>query len=93
MIPGMGGDVNTTTPLLLNVMALILCGASLITSPLSILGIVFAIQAKNAKGIGDLPTARTKAKYSLRFFAGTMAIGVLFLAIWQYLTPATPMKH
>lgn len=90
MMPGAGGDVNTTTPLLLNVIALVMCGATLISAPLSITGIVFAIQAKNAKAAGDVVTARTKAKHSTTAFAGAMLIGVLLLAIWQFLAPGSP---
>jgi hypothetical protein len=87
-MPGAGGDVNTTTPLLLNVIALLMCGATLISAPLSIIGIVFAIQAKNARAAGDVLTARAKAKHSTIAFAGAMVIGVLLLAIWQFLAPA-----
>jgi hypothetical protein len=86
----LGTDVNTTMPLLLNALALILCGASVIGAPLAILGLVWAIQAKNAKGIGDVATARSKAKQSMYFFAGTVLLGpILFLTIWQFLTPAS----
>ena len=90
-MPDIGTDVNTTMPLLLNALALVLCGASVIGAPLAILGLVFAIQAKNAKGIGDVMTARSKAKQSMYFFAGTLLLGpVIFLTIWQFLTPASP---
>lgn len=94
MIPGMpgaGGDVNTTTPLLLNVIALLFCGGTLMSAPASIAGIVFAIQAKNAKGAGDVMSARAKAKYSMIAFAGAMLIGIVMLVIWQFLTP--PTRH
>src|SRR5688500_20398745 len=47
MMPGAGGAVNTTTPLLLNVVALVLRGATLVSAPVSIVGIGFAIPSDN----------------------------------------------
>lgn len=92
MMPGAGGDVNTTLPLLLNVMALVMCGATLITAPLSITGIVFAIRAKNAIAAGDVTTARSKAKQSRMAFVGTLLIGLVLIVIWQLLTPSSPPR-
>jgi hypothetical protein len=88
MMPGAGGDVNTTTPLLLNVIALLMCGATMISAPFSIIGIVFAIQAKGRKDAGDIVAARAKAKQSTMAFAGAMLMGVLLLVLWQFLTPS-----
>ena len=89
-MPGAGGDVNTTAPLLLNVVALLLCGATMISAPLSIAGIVFAVQGKSRKEAGDVLGARAKAKQSYVAFAGAMALGLLLLAIWQFLAPSGP---
>jgi hypothetical protein len=87
-MPGAGGDVNTTTPLLLNVLSLLFCGTSLVSAPFSIIGIVLAIQGKNAKAAGDVTTARMKAKHSTIAFGGSVVFGlVLFVVIWQFLAP------
>jgi hypothetical protein len=93
MMPGAGGDVNTTAPLLLNVVALLMCGATIISAPFSILGIVFAIQAKGRKDAGDIVAARAKTKQSFMAFAGAMLMGVILLVVWQFLTPAAPRPH
>ena len=89
-MPGAGGDVNTTAPLLLNIFAIVLCGATMITLPVSIAGITFALQAKNARSKGDVVTAKTKAKHSTIAFAATMLFGLALLALWQFVTPAAP---
>lgn len=88
-MPGAGGDVNTTLPLLLNVIALLTCGGTILAAPVAVIGIVFAIQGKNARAAGDVLTARTKAKQSTIAFAASMFLGfVLLLLIWLWLTPA-----
>jgi hypothetical protein len=61
MMPGMGGDVNTTLPLVLSILSLVLCCNLLFGG----LGLFFAIQAGNAKKVGDFETARSKAKLSI----------------------------
>jgi hypothetical protein len=47
MMPGAGGDVNTTLPLVLSIVATVFCCG--LGTILGIIGIVFSIQAKNAK--------------------------------------------
>ena len=67
MMPGAGSEVNTTLPLVLNIVgAIICCGLADI---LFILGIVFAVQAGKALKTGDMATAAAKRKTSM-----TMAI-------------------
>ena len=61
MMPGAGGDVNTTLPLVLSIVQLVLC-CNLIFGGISLM---FAIQAGNAKKAGDLVTARAKAKTAI----------------------------
>ncbi len=61
MMPGAGGDVNTTLPLVLSIVELVLCCNVLF----GVLGLVFAIQAGNAKKSGDIETARSKAKTAM----------------------------
>ena len=77
MMPGAGGDVNTTLPLILNIVAAVLCGGLCVTFVLSILGIVFAVQGGNAKNSGDITTARAKAKASMQMFIITIVLGVV----------------
>ncbi|HEY8075264.1 MAG TPA: hypothetical protein VIF62_14165, partial [Labilithrix sp.] len=47
MMPGAGGDVNTTLPLILNIVAAIFCSYTCLSLIIAIVGIVFAIQAGN----------------------------------------------
>ena len=77
MMPGAGGDVNTTLPLILNIVAAVLCGAGCVTFILSIVGIVFAVQGGNAKNAGDIVTAQAKAKTSMLMFIITAVLGVI----------------
>jgi len=77
MMPGAGGDVNTTLPLILNIVAAVLCGAGCLTFIFSIIGIVFAVQGGNAKNAGDLVTAKAKAKTSTLMFIITAVLGVI----------------
>ena len=76
MMPGAGGDVNTTLPLVLSIVELVLCCNVLF----GVISLIFAIQAGNAKKAGDLETARQKAKLSLIIClvgAGLEAVGVV----------------
>lgn len=77
MMPGAGGDVNTTLPLILNIAAAVLCGAGCLTFVFSIIGIVFAVQGGNAKNAGDIVTAQAKAKTSMLMFIITAVLGVI----------------
>jgi hypothetical protein len=77
MMPGAGGDVNTTLPLILNIVGALFCGWTCVGFILAIVGIVFAVQAGNAKNAGDIVTARAKAKTSTLMFIITAIIGVL----------------
>jgi len=63
MMPGAGGDVNTTLPLILSIVQLLFCcGFGTI---FGVVSLVFSIQAGNAKKTGDLETARAKAKSAI----------------------------
>ena len=61
MMPGAGGDVNTTLPLILSIVQLVLCCNPIFGT----IGLVFAIQAGNAKKTGDVELARSKAKTAM----------------------------
>lgn len=56
MMPGAGGDVNTTLPLILGILSIFCCW------PAAIFIIIFAVQAKNLKNQGQIEAARSKAK-------------------------------
>ena len=86
MMPGAGGDVNTMLPLILNIAAAVLCGAGCVTFILSIVGIVFAVQAGNAKNAGDIATAKGKAKTSMLMFIITAVLGTLGVIGYAILT-------
>jgi hypothetical protein len=77
MMPGAGGDVNTMLPLILNIVGALFCGGTCIGFALAIVGIVFAVQAGNAKNAGDIATAQSKAKTSMLMFVITAVLGVL----------------
>ena len=75
MMPGAGGDVNTTLPLILNIVAMIFCCG--LGTILGIVGLIFAIQAGNAKKTGDMETARGKAKTSLILAIVAFVLGLV----------------
>ena len=77
MMPGAGGDVNTMLPLILNIVGALFCGGTCVGFILAIVGIVFAVQAGNAKNAGDIATAQSKAKTSMLMFIITTILGVL----------------
>jgi hypothetical protein len=77
MMPGAGGDVNTTLPLILNIVGALFCSGTCIGGILAVVGIVFAVQAGNAKNAGDLVTAKAKAKTSMVMAILTAVLGVL----------------
>jgi hypothetical protein len=69
MMPGAGGSVNTTLPLILNIAGFLLCWQGCFSTILFIIGFVFAIQAGNMVKTGDVAGAQAKAKSAM-----TMAI-------------------
>ena len=85
MMPGAGGDVNTTLPLVLNIIATIFCCGSGIAPILGIIGIVFSVQAGSAKKTGDIETARGKAKTSLILAIVAFVIGLIGTSVLAFL--------
>jgi hypothetical protein len=59
MMPGPGGDVNTTPALILGIVSLFFC------CPLGIASLILAILAGNAKKAGNLDEARSKSKLAI----------------------------
>ncbi len=82
MMPGMGGDVNTTLPLILSIVAIFPCGCPMcIGTIMGIVGLVFTIQAMNAKKVGDFATAQSKAKLGLILSGIGVGVGILLWII------------
>ena len=77
MMPGAGGDVNTLLPLILNIVGALFCWGTCVGFVLAVVGIVFAVQAGNAKNAGDIATAKGKAKTSMLMFIITVVLSVL----------------
>ena len=77
MMPGAGGDVNTLLPLILNIVGALFCWGTCVGFILSVVGIVFAVQAGNAKNAGDIVTAKGKAKTAMLMFIITAVLSVL----------------
>ena len=81
----MGDDINTTLPLILSIISLACCwGAAGISFILGVIGLVFAIQAGNAKKTGDMETARNKAKTSLMLAVIGMVLGVVGSGVYSF---------
>jgi hypothetical protein len=75
MGPGAGQDINTTLPLILNIVAMIFCcGISFFCG---VAGLIIAIQAGNALKTGDIETARNKTKTAMTLAIVAFVIGVL----------------
>lgn len=81
MMPGAGGDVNTTMPLIINAVGFFLCGWGCISAILFIVGFVFAIQAGNMKKTGDIAGAQAKAKSSMTMGVIGLVVGALLYII------------
>jgi Interferon-induced transmembrane protein len=80
MIPG-GSEVNTTLPLLLNIAGILCCCTTL---P-AVIGLVFSIQAINAKKLGDAATAQGKNKIAMILGIVSVALGVVGWVIYLLL--------
>lgn len=77
MMPGAGGDVNTTLPMVLNIVGFFTCGWGCISAILFIVGFVFSIQAGNMKKTGDIEGARAKSKTAMMMAIIGFVLGVL----------------
>jgi hypothetical protein len=85
MMPGAGGDVNTTLPLILAIVGFFLCCG--LASILFIIAFVFSLQAGNMKKTGDIDGARAKAKTAMTMniigFVVGLVLDILY-AVWQF---------
>ena len=85
MMPGAGGEVNTTLPMILSIVGFFLC-CGLADIPF-IIGFVFAIQAGTMQKTGDVEGARAKAKTAMTMVIVGFALGFVIDAlygIWQF---------
>ena len=75
MVPGAAADVNTTLPLVLNIVGLVLfCFTPVLVA---VPGLVLAMMAGKAKKTGDMETAKSKAKISLILAVVSIALGIV----------------
>jgi hypothetical protein len=72
-----GADVNTTLPMVLSIICLACC-----CLPMGIGGLIFAMNANNAKKMGDLATAQSKAKTSLILSIVGMVGGAIIATVY-----------
>jgi hypothetical protein len=72
-----GGDVNTTLPLVLSIICLACC-----CIPGGIFALINAMNANNAKKMGDLATAQSKARTSLIVSLVSMVLVAVFGTIY-----------
>jgi len=92
MMPGSGRDVNTTTPLVLGIVSIALCGNCLLGIP----AIILAVMAMNAKNVGNLEDARSKAKTSTILSIigfGLVAVGMVIYFLVFGIALATGSTH
>jgi hypothetical protein len=77
MMPGQGGDVNTTLPLILSIIGVVMG-----FNPIAIVALVFAILATSAKSSGNWDEARKHAKVAM--VLSCIAIGLVVVAVVIY---------
>jgi hypothetical protein len=80
MMPGAGGDVNTTLPMILSCVGFVLCCG--LADILFVLGFVFSLQASNMVKTGDIEGGRAKAKTAMTMVIIGFALGFIFDALW-----------
>jgi hypothetical protein len=83
MMPGAGGDVNTTLPLVLNIVSFVLCCCWTygLTGLMAIAGVILAIIAMNSAKTGNIQDAQAKAKISLILAIVSMVLGFIAFGI------------
>ncbi len=65
MMPGTGGDLNTTLPMVLNIVGFLLCGYGCLSAIPFIIGFVFTMQANTMRNQGDMAGAMAKRKSAM----------------------------
>jgi hypothetical protein len=89
MMPAGGGDVNTTLPLVLGIISMVLCGNFLLGIP----AIIFAVIAMNSRSVGNLEDARQKAKIATILASIGMAMTVLVIMAWGAILAVAAMAQ
>jgi hypothetical protein len=85
MMPGAGGDVNTTLPMILSIVGFFLCCG--LADVLFVIGFVFALQAGNMNKTGDVEGARAKAKTAMTMTIIGFVVGFvldILYGVWQF---------
>jgi len=83
MGPGMGQDVNTILPLILNIVAMLFCcGLSFF---LGVGGLILSIQAGSALKTGDIETARSKTKTATILAIAAFVLGIVQAVVYTIL--------
>jgi hypothetical protein len=80
MMPGAGGDVNTTLPMILSCVGFFVCCG--LADVLFIIGFIFSLQAGNMKKTGDVEGARAKAKTAMLMVIIGFAVGFVCDALY-----------
>jgi len=86
MMPGAGGDVNTTLSIILSCVGFFLCCNSGLGAIAFIVAFVFALQANNMKKTGDIESARAKNKTAMTFVIVGFVVGLIadvLYAVWS----------
>jgi hypothetical protein len=86
MMPGAGGDVNTTLPMILSIVGFFLCCG--LADIAFVIAFVFSLQAGNMLKTGDIEGARAKAKTAMTMAIVGFAVGFVLDAlygVWQML--------
>lgn len=86
-MPGAGGDVNTTLPLVLNIVGLLLCWGTCIGAILCVFGLTLALQARSLERQGDIDGARKKATVSTRLFVASALLGLVGYVVFFVMRP------
>ena len=84
-MPGAGGDVNSTLPMILSIVGFLLCCG--LADIAFIVAFVFSLQANSIKATGDIEGARSKAKTAMTMVIVGFAVGVIqhtLVAIWNF---------
>jgi len=82
MMPGMGGDLNNTLPMVLNIVGFLLCGSGCFSAIPFIVGFVFTLQSNTMKNQGDIAGAMAKRKSALMMAYIGYGIGfVIYLIV------------
>lgn len=84
MMPGAGGDLNMTLPMVLNIVGFFLCCG--LASILFLVGFIFTMQGNTMKSQGDImgATAKRKSAMTMAFIGyGLGVVGYIIYILMQ----------